>query len=193
VQLGDASADDGKPKMASLLPNMDPKSVDLEQALKLLSLPRTVGEHPDDKEPVLSANGRFGPYVKWGKEIRSIPADSASPLDITLEQAVELLRQPKGKRQAAQPKTLREMGKHPITERPLTILSGRYGPYVSDGEINASLQRGMNPEGLTIDDAVNLLEARAARIAEGGGTKFTRKKVARKGKAPAKAKKSKSS
>ncbi len=190
VQLGDASADDGKPKMASLLPNMDPKDVNLEQALKLLSLPRTIGEHPDDKEPVLAANGRFGPYVKWGKEIRSIPADQASPLDITLEQAVELLKQPKGKRQTAKPKTLREMGKHPVTERPLTVLSGRYGPYVSDGEINASLHRGMTPEGITIDDAVNLLEARAARIAEGGGPKFAKKKVARKGKASAKAKKS---
>jgi DNA topoisomerase-1 len=190
VQLGDASADNGKPKMASLLPNMDPKGVDLGQALQLLSLPRTIGEHPDDKEPVLAANGRFGPYVKWGKEIRSIPPDQSSPLEITLEQAVELLKQPKGKRQAAKPKTLREIGKHPITERPLTILSGRYGPYVTDGEINASLQRGMRPEGLTIDDAVNLLEARAARIAEGGGTKFARKKVARKGKSSAKARKS---
>ncbi len=182
VQLGDASADNGKPKMASVLANMDPKSVDLAQALKLLSLPRTIGEHPDDKEPVLAANGRFGPYVKWGKEIRSIPPDTSSPLDITLEQAVEILKQPKGKRQAAKPKTLKEIGKHPITERALTILSGRYGPYVTDGEINASLHRGMKPEALTIDDAVNLLEARAARIAEGGGPKF-QKKAVRKSKA----------
>ena len=181
VQLGDAS-DDGKPKMASLLPNTDPKDVDLALALKLLSLPRTIGPHPDDQEPVIAANGRFGPYVKSGKEIRSIPADQFSPLDITLEQAVELLKQPKGKRQAAQPKMLKELGKHPISERTLTILSGRYGPYVTDGEINASLQRGMNPETLSIDAAVNLLEARAARISEGGGRPARRgfKKAAKK-------------
>jgi DNA topoisomerase-1 len=189
VQLGDAS-DDGKPKMASLLPNMDPKDVGLELALKLLSLPRIIGPHPDDQEPVIAANGRFGPYVKVGKEIRSIPSGQFSPLDITLEQAVELLKQPKGKRQAAQPKTLKELGKHPISERTLTILSGRYGPYVTDGEINASLQRGMSPETLSIDDAVNLLEARAARISEGGGRPARRgfKKAAKKTKKAAKKK-----
>ena len=174
VQLGEPE-EGKKPKMASLLANMQPGDIDLALALRLLSLPRTIGDHPDDGKPVLAANGRFGPFVKWADEIRSILPEQ-SPLEITLEQAVELLKQPKGRRRSAQPSVLKEMGKHPVTERPLSIKSGRFGPYVTDGEINASLRKGMEPETLTMDDAVNLLEARAARIAADP----TRKKVTRK-------------
>ncbi len=179
VQLGVAS-EGNKPKMASLLPNMQPEEVDLDLALRLLSMPRTVGNHPDDQKEVIATNGRFGPYVKWGEEIRSI-ASEQSPLEITLEQAVELLKQPKGRRRAAQATVLREMGKHPVSEQPLVIKSGRFGPYVTDGELNASLRQGMQPETLTVDDAVELLEARAARLAAGGPTRKTaRKKTANK-------------
>lgn len=185
VQLG-PPADGEKPKMASLLPNMEPSDVNLELALKLLGLPREIGAHPETGEPVLAANGRFGPYVKSGEEIRSIPPEM-SPLEITLEQAVEVLKQPKGRRQAAQSKALREMGKHPITEKPLVIKSGRFGPYVTDGELNASLRSGMSPETLTIDDAVNLLEARAARLAANpDGGKPVRKAAKKKAKKKAK-------
>ena len=112
----------------------------------------------------MASNGRFGPYVKSGDEIRSIPPQ-LSPLDITLERAVEMLMQPKGRRRADPPKALRELGKHPVTQKPLVIKSGRYGAYVTDGELNATLRRGMMPESLTIEDAVNLLDARAARLA----------------------------
>ena len=179
VQLGEPE-EGKKPKMASLLANMQPGDIDLALALRLLSLPRTIGEHPDDGKPVLAANGRFGPFVKWADEIRSILPEQ-SPLEITLEQAVELLKQPKGRRRSAQPSVLKEMGKHPVTERPLSIKSGRFGPYVTDGEINASLRKGMEPETLTMDDAVNLLEARAARIAaDPPRGKATRKKAAKK-------------
>ena len=180
VQLGVAS-DGHKPKMASLLPNMQPDDVDLDLALRLLAMPRTLGEHPEDRKEVIATNGRFGPYVRWGEEIRSIPPEQ-SPLEITLGQAVELLKQPKTRRRAAQPALLREMGKHPVTERPLAIKSGRFGPYITDGELNASLRQGMQPETLTVDDAVNLLEARAARIAAGvpSRKKASRKKTAKK-------------
>lgn len=181
VQLGDASNGD-KPKMASLLRNMQPETVDLALALKLLSLPRTLGEHPDDVAPVIATNGRFGPYVKWGNEIRSIPADG-SPLEITLEQAVELLKQPKGRRRAARAEKLKELGQHPISDLPIVILSGRYGPYVTDGKLNASLPRGVMPDHVTMDDAINLLQARAARVAEdsnGGGSRHRVAKKARK-------------
>jgi DNA topoisomerase-1 len=179
VQLGVAS-EGNKPKMASLLPNMQPEEVDLDLALRLLSMPRAVGNHPDDQKEVIATNGRFGPYVKWGEEIRSIPPEQ-SPLEITLDQAVELLKQPKGRRRAAQATVLREMGKHPVSEQPLVIKSGRFGPYVTDGELNASLRQGMQPETLTVDDAVELLEARAARLAAGGPMrKPTRKKTAKK-------------
>ncbi len=164
VQLGIPEKGGDKPKMASLLPNMQPEEVSLELALKLLGLPRTIGEHPESSEPVLAANGRFGPYVKCGEEIRSIPPEM-SPLSISLAQAIDVLKQPKGQRRTAQPKALREMGKHPVSEKDLVIKSGRFGPYVTDGELNASLRSGMTPETLTIDDAVNLLEARAARLA----------------------------
>ncbi len=180
VQLGEGGEDE-KPKMASLLAGMAPETLTLEEALQLLSLPREVGLHPEDGKPVLAANGRFGPYVKWGEEIRSIPAEEASPLTIGLEKAVELLKQPKGRRQAQKPKALREIGEHPVSGKELKILSGRYGPYVTDGEINASLTKGQTPEALTVDDAVALLEARAIRMAEGGGRRGAgRKKAAKK-------------
>ena len=180
VQLGVPSGGP-KPKMASLLPNMQPDDVDLDLALRLLAMPRILGEHPEDRKEVIATNGRFGPYVKWGEEIRSIPPEQ-SPLEIALGQAVELLKQPKARRRAAQPAVLREIGKHPVTERPLAIKSGRFGPYVTDGELNASLRQGMQPETLSVDDAVNLLEARAARIAAGGPSrkKTSRKKTAKK-------------
>jgi DNA topoisomerase-1 len=186
VQLGvPVEGSDEKPKMASLLPNSKPEDVNLEHALELLSLPRSVGMHPDDQKEVIATNGRFGPYVKWGEEIRSIPADENSPLTITLEAAVELLKQPKGRGRAAKPASLRDVGKHPVSEKNLVVMSGRFGPYVTDGEINASLRKGMTPENLTVDDAVELLEARAARIAEGGGAPARR--PARKKAAPKKA------
>jgi DNA topoisomerase-1 len=168
---------------------MQTEQVDLELALKLLSLPRTLGQHPDNSAPVIATNGRFGPYVKWGNEIRSIPAEG-SPLEITLEQAVELLKQPKGRGRVARAEKLKEIGQHPVSDLPIVILSGRYGPYVTDGKLNASLPRGVLPDNVTMDDAVNLLEARAARVAEdtnGGGGRRRVAKKARK-KSPKKAK-----
>lgn len=163
VQRGSGSNEE-RPKMVSLLSNMSIEQIDLETALKLLSLPRTLGEHPTLGEPVVAATGKFGPYVKCDKETRSIPLDRLSPLEITLEQAVELLNQPKGKsRSSAKPTLVRELGKHPVTEAQLTIMTGRYGPYVTDGTLNASLPRGKEPKEVTMDEAMNLLEARAGR------------------------------
>lgn len=180
VQLGDAE-EGVKPKMASLLAGMAEKDVDLALALRLLSLPRVIGSHPETGDDVLAANGRFGPYVKSGEEIRSIPTDGASPLDIGLDAAVELLKQPKGRRGRAAPAPpLKELGSHPGTEKPLKILSGRFGPYVTDGEINASVPRGTAPEDVSMEQAVALLEARALRIAEGGGRRPSRKRASKK-------------
>ncbi len=180
VQLGKGS-DGEKPKMASLLPGMEPDGVNLELALKLLGLPRTIGPHPETGQDVLAANGRFGPFVKCGEEIRSIPPDGPSPLDINLEVAVEILKQPKGRRAPAKPTVLKEVGVHPTSEKALQIKSGRYGPYVTDGEINASLPRGREPESITVEDAVNLLEACAARMAANpGGRRKAAKKASRK-------------
>jgi len=178
VQLGEMSADrEVKPKMASLLPGMLPSEVTFDTAVALLQLPRTVGTNPENNEPVIAANGRFGPYIKCGSETRSIPMDTLSPLTVTLEQAIELLKQPKTRgRTASKPKVLRELGEHPDSKLKLQVLNGRYGPYVSDGTLNASLQRGMQPEALTMEEAVALLQARAERAP----TKKTRGKRSEK-------------
>lgn len=157
-----------KPKMASLLKGMDPETASLEQALATLALPRTVGvgkpplaEEPAEL-PLLAANGRFGPYLKWGSDTRSIPADG-SPLTFTMEEAIKLFSEPKqrGRRAAAQPK--KELGNHPESELPIKLFDGRYGPYVSDGTTNASLPKDEKEEELTLARAVELIDARAAK------------------------------
>lgn len=161
-----------KPKMASLLSGKDPSTVDLAYALQVLSLPRKLGQHAELKEEITAANGRFGPYIKCGSETRSIPMDQMSPIDITFEQAVALLKEPKKRGRgagSAARSELKVVGKHPVSEKEIKVLSGRYGHYVSDGEINASLRKDMKPETITIEEAVNLLEERAAKIAADGG------------------------
>ncbi len=183
VQRGDASEGEEKPQNASLLRGMQAGDVSLEVALALLSLPKTLGTDGDDDTPVVVSNGRFGPYVKRGEETRSLPSD-LSPLEITLEQALELLNKPKyparGSAKKAEP--LRVFDKSPVTGAEVKLLSGRYGPYVTDGETNASLPKDASIEELTFERALALLEARAAR---GGSTrkkavKRTTKKAAKK-------------
>lgn len=163
VQRGTAE-DDEKPQNASLLRGMDAANVDLETALKLLSLPRTLGEHSETHEPVVAHNGRYGPYVKCGAETRSLPGDM-SPLDVTVTQALELLAQPKVRRgggATGQKEPLKTFDASPVTQQPVRLLQGRYGPYVTDGTTNASLPRGASPEEITFDYALNLLAERAA-------------------------------
>jgi DNA topoisomerase-1 len=147
-----------KPKRASLQAGMTEATVTLEEALKLLSLPRVVGQHPDDHEPITTNFGRFGPYVKHGDEFRSLESDE-DVFDISFDAALALLRAPKQsrRRQAAQKKVLRELTKDGLT---LRLLAGRYGPYVTDGTINASIPRGSNPDSVTYEQAVELLEGR---------------------------------
>ncbi len=163
VQLGDMVEGGDKPKMASLLPGITPESVNLDIALQLLSFPKLLGSNPENNTEVFVASGRFGPYVKCGSESRSIPADE-SPLTLTMERALELLKQPRTRGRASnQPKTLKEIGKHPETSAPIQLKAGRYGPYVTDGTTNASLPQGGDPETLTLEEAVALLQARAAK------------------------------
>ena len=172
--------DEEKPKNASLLKGMSPDDIDFETALKLLSLPRELGVHPKLEDVITAFNGRYGPYVKCGAETRSLPAD-VSPLDVTLDQAIDLLNQPKQRgrgRGAAKPPLKVFEKKSPVTENQVQLLDGRYGPYVTDGETNASLPKGSSPEELTFDEALDLLAARAAA----GGTKKkkAKKKAAKK-------------
>jgi DNA topoisomerase-1 len=167
-------------KKSSLFKSQTPDSLTLEQALKLLELPRTVGKDPEGAE-IVAANGRYGPYVKRADDFRSL--DSEDKLfTVSLDEALALLAQPKNRQRRAAAPPLREMGPDPVTEKPMVIKDGRFGPYVTDGEYNASLRRGQTPEELTIEQASEML---AEKRAKGPAP---RKKVAAKkaGDAPAK-------
>jgi DNA topoisomerase-1 len=151
---------DEKPRTASLFSSMSPETVTLEDALRLLTLPRTLGE--SDGEEVVAANGRYGPYVKKGKESRSL--DSEDQLfTITLEEALAKLAEPRqrGRRAAAPP--LRELGDDPVSGKPVVLKEGRFGPYVTDGETNASLRAGDTVDGITPERAYALIQDRRER------------------------------
>jgi DNA topoisomerase-1 len=150
-----------KPRTASLFKDMDPTTVTLDDALRLLSLPREVGKHPSDNEPIFAQNGRYGPYLTHGKDSRSLP-DEASIFTCTIEQAVELFNQPKtrGRRQADPGK---EVGTDPISGKQIMLKEGRFGPYVTDGETNASLRVADDPVSLTLERACDLLSEKRAK------------------------------
>jgi DNA topoisomerase-1 len=178
--------DEEKPQNASLLKGMNPSDIDLATALKLLTLPRNLGNHPEQAQPIMAYNGRFGPYVKCGEETRSLPAD-ISPLDVTLDQAVFLLAQPKarGRGAAAKKEPLRTFEKpSPATEKAVQILDGRYGPYITDGDTNVSLRKGMSVEEISFDEALAML---ADKAAQGPPKKKSTRKAATKKAAPKKA------
>jgi DNA topoisomerase-1 len=164
VQLGETPEAKGKgqkvekPKRASLQTGMADSTVTLEEALKLLSLPRVVGLHPDDSEPITTNFGRFGPYVKHDDEFRSLESED-DVFNISFDAALALLRAPKQSRRrpAAQKKVLRELTENGTT---LKVLAGRYGPYVTDGTTNASIPKTTSPEALTYAQAIELLAAR---------------------------------
>jgi DNA topoisomerase-1 len=173
VQLGDAELDDKgrikkgvKPKMASVWPSMSRDSLGLDDALVLLSFPREVGRHPESGEVITAQDGRFGPYLKMGTETRSL-AGHEELRNVTLARALELFAQPKGQRRAGAA-TLRELGSHPQSGAPLQVKSGRYGPYVTDGVVNASLPKGTDPASLDLGEAVALLQAREEKLREQG-------------------------
>jgi DNA topoisomerase-1 len=162
VQLGEQPEDGEKPKRASLSKGMGTDEVTLEIALRLLSLPRDLGPHPEGGEPVRAGIGRYGPYVVHDGDFRSLE-QTDDVHSVTLERALALLEQPKGGRRRTAAKPLREVGAHPDDGKPVQLLDGRYGPYVKHGKLNASLPKGMSPDDITLDQALELLAARAAR------------------------------
>ncbi|TDD79040.1 type I DNA topoisomerase [Actinomadura darangshiensis] len=173
-------ADTPKPRTGSLFKSMSLDTITLDDALKLLSLPRTLGEL--EGEPVTAQNGRFGPYIKRGTDSRSLGSEDEL-FTVTLEQAKELLAQPKQRgRRAAAAAPLRELGKDPASEKPVVVKEGRFGPYVTDGETNASLRKGDEVESITIQRAAELLAERREKVAAGGG----KKKPATRGRTSAK-------
>jgi DNA topoisomerase-1 len=162
----------GKPRTASLFKSMSLDTIALEDALRLLSLPRVLGEV--DGEEVVARNGRYGPFVQKGKESRSLESEEQL-LEITLEEALALLAQPKQRRGRGAPKPpLKELGPDPATGKPIVVKDGRFGPYVTDGETNASLRRGEDPAGITAERAIELLAERRSK----GPAKPTRRRRA---------------
>jgi len=164
VQLGEA-VDGEKPKRAGLPKGTAPDDVDLDRALLLLSLPREVGRHPEDGEPIRAAIGRFGPYVQHGKTYANLSAGD-DVFHIGLNRAVTLIAEklakgPRFRRFGADPG--RPLGDHPTKGGPIVAKNGRYGPYVSHDGVNATLPRDKTPETVTLDEAVALIDARAER------------------------------
>ena len=180
VQLGEQDPEDKdtKPKRSSIPKGTDLSAVDLKQALDLLSLPRLVGNHPDDNEPVEAGLGRYGPYVRHGRVYASIP-EGESVLDIGMNRAVTLIAEKaaKGGRGVAA-KPLKELGEHP-NGGPVNVMNGRYGPYVKWEKINATLPKGTEPESVEMELALELIAAKAA-------TKGKKKPAAKKKAAPKK-------
>jgi DNA topoisomerase-1 len=187
VQLG-TGGEKVKPKRQSVPKDMKPEDVTLEIALKLLSLPRLVGTHPETGETILAGLGRFGPYLKHGEKFKSIPT-TQDALEIGLNRAVDVLAQPStGRRfgRAAAPAG-RVVGNHPDDNAPITAAVGSYGPYVKHGSTYANLPKDITPEEVTLEDAVRLIAERRARA----GTSPSRKKTVAKKAAKPKAEKAK--
>jgi DNA topoisomerase I len=172
-----------KPKRAGLPKGLAPDDVDLERALALLALPREVGIHPEDNEPIIAGVGRFGPYVKHGKTYANLD-DGDDVLNVGLNRAVTLIAEKKanpgrGRRFGADPG--KALGEHPDKGGPIVAKKGRYGPYVSHDGINATLPGDKTPETITLEEAVSLLDARAERVGvsgKRGGKKKAAKKTA---------------
>jgi len=171
VQLGEQEEGGPKPKRASLPKGMTIEDVDLDGALSLLELPRDLGEHPETGKPVRAGIGRYGPYVVHEKDFRSLQAGD-DVLTVGLDRAMELLREPKRGRKAQA--ALRELGPHPADGEVIKLFDGRYGPYAKHGKVNASLPKGLDPDQVTVEQAIELLAERAEKMKSG-------KKPARKG------------
>ncbi len=176
VQLGELeNGSKEKPKRASLFGSMDPSTVNLADALALLSLPRVVGHDAEGTE-ITAQNGRYGPYLKKGSDSRSLGSEEQL-FTVTLEEAEFIFAQPKLRRGRVAKPPLAELGAHPDTGAPVRVLDGRYGPYVTDGTTNASVPRGTDPASVTLEQGVELLRERAARAP---ATKRTVKRTTKK-------------
>lgn len=185
VQLDDGE----KPKRGSLPKGWSPDDMDLEKALKLLRLPREVGLHPEDGKPILANIGRYGPYVQHEKTYANLP-DPNEVFEIGLNRAVTLIAEKRagGPRRGSAPTALREVGAHPETGASIQLFSGRYGPYLKHGDTNATLPKDMDPASVTLEQAIEIVNARAAAApAKGkGGRKPARAKGAAKAESGAK-------
>ncbi|WP_045391379.1 type I DNA topoisomerase [Falsirhodobacter sp. alg1] len=175
VQKGEATEDVPKPPRASLPKGWSPANMDLERALRLLDLPRPIGPHPEDGELVEAGIGRFGPYVKHGSKYANLP-DVEEVFEIGMNRAVEVLAQKVVRGRAAAAEPLRQLGDHPDGGA-LSVMAGRYGPYVKWEKVNATLPKELAPETITLEEALVLVNEKAAK---GGKKKAAPKKAAAK-------------
>jgi len=149
-----------KPHRVSVPKDLDPADLTEETAKKLIALPRTLGKHPETGEEIAAGLGRYGPYVKQARDYRNVESWQKA-LEIELNEALEILKQPKrGRGQRRQRTVLEELGEHESAAGPIQVLDGRYGPYVTDGKTNASLPKGADPKALTLEKAVEMLDAK---------------------------------
>ena len=180
VQLGEGE----KPKRSSIPKGTSLSDVDFELALKLLALPREVGKHPETGNPIVANFGRFGPYVKHDGVYASLDSED-EVFTVGINRAVTVLAEKKAKGRGPRgAEALKELGAHPQSGTMIKVMKGRYGPYVSDGDVNATLPREMDPMTVTLDQAVALI---AERIAKGGGKRPKKTKAGAKSKAKPKA------
>jgi len=181
VQLGEGE----KPKRASLPKGWSAAAMDLEKALRLLRLPREVGAHPEDGQPILAGIGRYGPFVQHNGTYANLSSVD-EVFEVGLNRAVSLIAEKRGAasaRRGGEPTSLKDLGAHPADGQPIKVLAGRYGPYVKHGATNATIPKGTDPAELTLEQAVALI---AEREAKGGGKKPARGKAKATAKAPAK-------
>jgi DNA topoisomerase-1 len=174
-----------KPRTGSLFKSMSLDTITLEQAVKLLSLPRVVGTDPESGEEITAQNGRYGPYLKKGTDSRSL-ATEEQLFTITLDEALKIYSQPKQRGRAAATAPLKELGNDPVSGQPVVVKAGRFGEYVTDGEYNATLRKDDSVESITLERAAELLAERRAK----GPAKKAAKKTAKKSAAKKTAKKS---
>ncbi|MBM4411416.1 MAG: type I DNA topoisomerase [Chloroflexi bacterium] len=184
VQLGEdpESPKAEKPRRGSLWPGMSPESVTLEDALTVLSFPKVLGQHPETGDDVMAQDGPRGPYVKSGTNSRSIEGGHFAMKTITLEEALRLLAEPRkfGRGAGVSQSALASLGSHPDSGAAITVRSGKFGPYVTDGVVNASLPKGRDPKSLDMQTALDLLAAREERMrAEGRDPRAPKVKTAR--------------
>jgi DNA topoisomerase-1 len=179
IQLGE-NGGEGKPKMASLWPSMSPDTLRLEDALLLLSFPRSLGNHPETGVEILATYGRYGPYIKMGDDNRSL-TDFDNLMAITLEEAVVLFSKPKTGGRQTSSSVLAELGPHPSNGDQVQVKTGRYGPYVTDGTVNATIPKGTDPEQVDLKRAVELLDAREEKTrSQGKDPRAPKKRTTRK-------------
>ena len=182
IQRGQVTEEVKKPPRASLPKGWAPDNMDLEKALMLLSLPRLIGPHPEDQEPVEAGLGRYGPYVKHGRTFASL-SDAEELFTVGMNRAVELIAEKIAKgpgRRGAAAKPLHELGEHPDSGGPVNVMDGRYGAYVKWEKINATLPKDVTPEQVTMAMAVALIAERAAKKGKKPAKKAAKKPAAKK-------------